>query len=80
MEKEGVQKSKAQQNNQSAGVSGNVSATLWGGDLDGNPAIHQETEDFRNEMTPGHCGCDSGIYGTMLTYRRRLESYQSKSS
>ena len=31
-------------------------------DLDSNPARHQETEDFPNEMPPGHCGCDSVGY------------------
>ena len=64
MEKEVVQESEPQQKNQSAGVSGNghVGATIWSGDLDSNPARHQETEDFPNEMPPGHCGCDSVGY------------------
>ena len=64
MEKEVVQESESQQKNQSAGVSGNghVGATIWSRDLDSNPARHQETEDFPNEMPPGHCGCDSVGY------------------
>ena len=64
MEKEGVQESKPQQKNQSAGLSdnGHVGAPLWGRDLVGNPARHQETEDVPDEMPSGHRGCDSVGY------------------
>ena len=48
----------------SVGVSGNghVGAPLWGRDLVGNPARHQETENIPNEMPLGHCGCASLRY------------------
>ena len=39
-----------------------LGATIWIGDLNSDPARHQETEDFPNEMPPGHCGCDSVGY------------------
>ena len=60
VEKDGVQESKPQQKNQSAGLSshGHVSAPVGGRDLVGNPARHQETEDFPNEIPLGHHGCD----------------------